>query len=195
MAKRRGRTWSGLNISVLILEDDRELAECTADYLRSYGLKAKFAADVQEFEEAREKETFDILLLDIMLGGTSGLALCHKIRETSDIPIIFLTALGEEADIVLGLEMGADDYLVKPFSCRELLARINRIMRRVRKDKAQALPPELALNIPEPGGPFSSSGTGCWTRRRICCWTEREWRIISVIPNNVHSAFSAPPSA
>ncbi len=143
-----------MNISVLILEDDRELAECTADYLRSYGLKAKFAADVQEFEEAREKETFDILLLDIMLGGTSGLALCHKIRETSDIPIIFLTALGEEADIVLGLEMGADDYLVKPFSCRELLARINRIMRRVRKDKAQALPPELALNIPEPEGRF-----------------------------------------
>ncbi len=137
-----------LNISVLILEDDRELAECTADYLISYGLKAKFATTIREFEAARQQETFDILLLDIMLGGSSGLALCRKIRESSDIPIIFITALGEEADIVLGLEMGADDYLVKPFSSRELLARINRLMRRIRREPIWENALENARNIP-----------------------------------------------
>lgn len=122
------------NVFVLILEDDYDLAECTAEYLKSHGMNAKFVTTVNDFDKVFDNEKIDILLLDIMLDGVSGLTICRKIREYSDIPIIFLTALGEEADIVLGLEMGADDYLVKPFSSRELLARINRILHRTRNN-------------------------------------------------------------
>ncbi len=135
-----------LNISVLVLEDDRTLAECTVAYLVNHGLEARSAATVREFEELRARGRYDILLLDIMLGVSSGLTLCRKIRENSDIPIIFITALGEEADIVLGLEMGADDYLVKPFSSRELLARIHRLIRRVRKGAAPEAGPAPTVN-------------------------------------------------
>ncbi len=125
------------NISGLILENDEELAECMAAFLKEHGLMADVTHTAAEFEAAMAEGGFDIVLMDIMLDGTSGLSVCRKLRKTSDIPVIFVTALGEESDVVLGLELGADDYIVKPFSSLELLARINRILHRARRGGMQ----------------------------------------------------------
>ena len=94
-------------------------------------------------EEARRRR-HDVVLLDLMLPGVDGLSVCRQIRERSDVPIVVLTARGEEADRVMGLELGADDYLAKPFSARELLARIRAV---VRRSRGQAGPPEAVLRV------------------------------------------------
>lgn len=120
------------SIRVLLVEDDRKLAALTADYLTGHEVDVTIAHDGPSGLEQALKGQFDVLLLDIMLPGMDGLSLCRRLREHSDIPIIMLTARGEEADRVMGLELGADDYLPKPFSPRELLARIRAAVRRTR---------------------------------------------------------------
>lgn len=119
-------------ISALLIEDDRKLADLTAVYLENHGLTVVTAHDGGQGLELAMGGPFDVLLVDIMLPGTDGLAICRRVREHRDVPIIMLTARGEEADRVMGLELGADDYLPKPFSPRELLARINAAVRRYR---------------------------------------------------------------
>jgi two-component system, OmpR family, response regulator len=119
-------------IRALFVEDDVRLARLTAEYLTSHQVRVTHVGDgIRGLEEA-QRATFDVVLLDVMLPGKSGLDLCRELRERSDVPIILLTARGEEADRVLGLELGADDYLAKPFSSRELLARIAAVVRRAR---------------------------------------------------------------
>ena len=111
-------------INLLIVEDDERLAALTREYLEKHSMAVTHVQNGESgFEQAR-KSRFDIILLDIMLPGESGIETCQKLRRLSDVPIIMITARGEEADRVLGLEIGADDYLAKPFSPRELLARI-----------------------------------------------------------------------
>ena len=117
-------------INVALVDDDREIRALVADYLERYGIRCLSLASIGELERALTSETIDLLLLDIMLPDGDGLKTCQHIRETSRLPIILLTALAEESDRVLGLEMGADDYLTKPFSARELLARIRAVLRR-----------------------------------------------------------------
>jgi DNA-binding response OmpR family regulator len=119
-------------INLLIVEDDERLAALTSEYLVKHAIAVTHVLDGESgFEQAR-KIRFDIILLDIMLPGESGIKICQKLRRLSDVPIIMITARGEEADRVLGLEIGADDYLAKPFSPRELLARIRAVVRRAR---------------------------------------------------------------
>jgi two-component system OmpR family response regulator len=119
-------------ILALLVEDDTRLAALTAEYLRGHGVQVVVAADgAAGLTEARQAR-FDVVLLDLMLPGRSGLEVCRELRSRSDVPILILTARGEEADRVLGLELGADDYLTKPFSPRELLARIQAQVRRAR---------------------------------------------------------------
>ena len=131
-------------IVVLLVEDDAKLAALTAEYLQSHGLDVVVAADgTKALEEAR-RIRFDVVLLDLMLPGRSGLDVCRELRARTDVPILILTARGEEADRVLGLEMGADDYLTKPFSARELLARIQAQVRRAR---GQAGPPSRPVVV------------------------------------------------
>ena len=116
----------------LLVEDDARLAALTAEYLGGHGVVVTRAADgVGGLEEAL-RHRYDVVLLDLMLPGKDGLDVCREIRAQSDVPIIVLTARGEEADRVMGLELGADDYLSKPFSPRELLARIRALVRRAR---------------------------------------------------------------
>jgi two-component system OmpR family response regulator len=115
---------------VLLVDDDPELRSLVGDYLERYGIQVFAAADGRRMRRLLEAESVDIVLLDIMLPGEDGLSLCRDLRATTDVPIILLTALAEESDRVVGLEMGADDYLVKPFSTRELLARIRAVLRR-----------------------------------------------------------------
>jgi DNA-binding response OmpR family regulator len=125
-------------IRALLVEDDQKLAALTAEYLRGHDVEVVVCGDgARGLEEAR-RSRFDVVLLDLMLPGRSGLEVCRELRARTDVPILVLTARGEEADRVLGLELGADDYLTKPFSPRELLARIQAQVRRAR---GQAGPP------------------------------------------------------
>ena len=117
---------------ILIVDDDAEIRTLLQRYLEKNGLRATAVADGRAMRQALDRGAFDLVVLDIMLPGDDGLTLCRELRARSDIPVIMLTARGEEMDRVLGLEMGADDYVPKPFSARELLARIKVVLRRAR---------------------------------------------------------------
>ncbi len=118
--------------TVVYIEDDAKLARLTAKYLEGHGLAVTLVSDPLEGISCVLRERPDVVLLDLMLPGIDGFEVCRRLRERIDTPIIMATALGEEADRVMGLEGGADDYLAKPFSSRELLARIRAQARRAR---------------------------------------------------------------
>ncbi|HSH70622.1 MAG TPA: response regulator transcription factor [Deferrisomatales bacterium] len=119
-------------IHVLLVEDDTRLAALTREYLERHGVVVSVEKDGSLGLREALRHRFDVVLLDLMLPGKDGIEVCQKLRDHSDVPIIMLTARGEEADRVLGLEIGADDYMSKPFSARELLARIRAVLRRAR---------------------------------------------------------------
>jgi two-component system, OmpR family, response regulator len=116
--------------NILVVEDDRETRTLIAKYLRTNACNVATAADGREMVRAMTDHRVDLLILDVMLPGEDGLSLCRKVRAESQVPIIMLTARGEDVDRIVGLEMGADDYMPKPFNPRELLARINAVLRR-----------------------------------------------------------------
>lgn len=119
-------------IHLLLVEDDERLAALTCEYLEKQGLLVTHVASGEASLAEARSTRFDAVLLDIMLPGKSGLQVCQELRQSSDVPVIMLTARGEEADRVMGLEIGADDYLSKPYSPRELLARVRAVVRRAR---------------------------------------------------------------
>jgi DNA-binding response OmpR family regulator len=116
--------------TILVVDDDQALAEMITIMLRGEGFDTHHAEDGPVALEQLEAVNPDVVLLDVMLPGMDGMDVCAKIRETSGVPIIMLTAKGEEEDKVRGLELGADDYVTKPFSIRELLARAEAVLRR-----------------------------------------------------------------
>src|SRR5438477_2606496 len=115
---------------LLIVDDDREIRGLLAQYLEKHDFRTTAVADGKEMRRVMERSHVDLLVLDLMLPGEDGLSLCRELRSRSQVPIIMLTARGEDVDRIVGLEMGADDYLAKPFNPRELLARINAVLRR-----------------------------------------------------------------
>lgn len=115
---------------ILVVDDDREIRDLVTRYLSKHGLRARGAADGREMRQALNDWSIDLIVLDLMLPGEDGLSLCRRLRAESEIPVIMLTAMGEETDRIVGLEMGADDYVAKPFNPRELLARIKAVLRR-----------------------------------------------------------------
>lgn len=117
---------------ILIVDDDVEIRGLLSQYLSKNGYRVRAAQDGREMWSALEQGRADLIVLDLMLPGDDGLVLCRELRARSDTPIIMLTARGEETDRIIGLELGADDYLAKPFNPRELLARIKVILRRTR---------------------------------------------------------------
>jgi DNA-binding response OmpR family regulator len=119
-------------VAALLVEDDLRLARLTGEYLSGHGVVVSHVADGRRALEEAQRGRWDVVLLDLMLPGRDGLDVCRELRSRSDVPIIILTARGEEADRVMGLELGADDYLAKPYSPRELLARIRAVTRRAR---------------------------------------------------------------
>lgn len=123
---------------LLVVDDDREIRSLLADFLGRHGYRVDTAADGRAMKRLLSAGSYDLVVLDLMLPGDDGLLLCRHLRETSRLPIIMLTALAEEAERIVGLEMGADDYVVKPFSPRELLARIKAVLRRAGSDPARA---------------------------------------------------------
>ncbi|MGH6924714.1 MAG: response regulator [Propylenella sp.] len=120
---------------ILIVDDHRDIRDLLARYLAKQGFRASVAESAAAARRAMQAAKIDLVVLDIMMPGEDGLSLTRSIRENADIPVILLTAMGEETDRIVGLEVGADDYLPKPFNPRELLARIKAVLRR-----AQTLP-------------------------------------------------------
>lgn len=119
-------------LSILMVDDDAQIRQLLSEYLSDFGMSVVAVADGKAMEEALKNSSFDLVILDLMLPGEDGLSLCRSLRAESNIPILMLTARGEAMDRVVGLELGADDYIVKPFEPRELVARIQTILRRVR---------------------------------------------------------------
>jgi DNA-binding response OmpR family regulator len=116
--------------TVLVVDDEPIVREVVARYLKREGYRTLEAADGTRARELVEQGTPDLVVLDLMIPGTDGLALCRWIRSSSQLPVIMLTARGEEVDRIVGLELGADDYVTKPFSPRELVARVRTVLRR-----------------------------------------------------------------
>ncbi|MDU6110376.1 MAG: response regulator [Klebsiella pneumoniae] len=127
---------------ILVVDDDRDIRELIVDYLGKSGYRASGAANGKAMWSVLKNHKIDLIVLDIMMPGEDGLTLCRQLRANpqQDIPVLMLTARTDDSDRILGLEMGADDYLIKPFVARELLARIKAILRRTR-----ALPPNLQI--------------------------------------------------
>ena len=121
-----------MSVRVLLVEDDARLAGMVADYLGEAGIRSAIAGTGREAQRLLKRDAFDAVILDLMLPDTDGLDLCRHIRAESTIPLLMLTARGDPLDRVVGLELGADDYLPKPFEPRELLARLRAILRRSR---------------------------------------------------------------
>ena len=115
---------------VLIVDDDREIRGLLAQYLEKHDFRTTTVADGREMRRILERSHVDLLVLDLMLPGEDGLSLCRELRSRSQLPIIMLTARGEDVDRIVGLELGADDYVAKPFNPRELLGRIKAVLRR-----------------------------------------------------------------
>ena len=118
----------------LIVDDDREICALLCTYLADFGIEARGVHDGAAMRRAIAEQTPDVIILDLMLPGEDGLTLCRQLRTNGNIPVIMLTARGEPADRVVGLELGADDYVVKPFDPRELVARVHTVLRRARGD-------------------------------------------------------------
>jgi len=131
---------------ILIVDDDRDIRDLLSEYLKKQGYRASVAADGRAMRSVLSRAAPALIVLDLMLPGEDGLTLCREVRAQSDIPIIMLTARGAEVDRIVGLEMGADDYLSKPFSPRELVARIKSILRRTRSLPSN-LKPDEAKNL------------------------------------------------
>lgn len=115
---------------ILVVDDDREIRDLLARFLVRHGFRVETAADGKGMWTVLRDRRIDLVVLDLMMPGDDGLTLCRELRGKSDVPVIMLTAMGEEIDRIIGLEVGADDYVAKPFNPRELLARIRAVMRR-----------------------------------------------------------------
>ncbi len=144
------------NAHILVVDDDGQIRHLVAKFLRENGFRVTAARDGREMRQVLKDGAIDLVVLDVMLPGPDGLDLCRELRKTSSLPIVMLTARGSDTDRIIGLELGADDYLAKPFNPRELLARIKAVLRRA---SSQSTPRE-------PGNAFRFEGWNLDTLRR-----------------------------
>ncbi|HEY7642601.1 MAG TPA: response regulator [Steroidobacteraceae bacterium] len=129
---------------IVVVDDDHEIRTLLAEYLQKNGLRVSVARDGKEMRRVLGRSHVDLIVLDVMLPGDDGLTLCRELRASSQVPIIMLTARSEDVDRILGLELGADDYVPKPFKPRELLARISAVLRRTIHVVREPLPAAVA---------------------------------------------------
>ncbi len=132
-------------VRCLVVDDDHEIRTSLQGYLQRFGMEVAAAADGAAMRQAVAATAFDVIVLDLMLPDENGLALCRWVQEVSAVPVIMLTAQGDPTSRVMGLELGADDYVAKPFEPRELVARIHAVLRRTQK--ADATPPSQARQV------------------------------------------------
>ena len=175
---------------ILIVDDDEDIRKLLEQYLRKNGFDAHAVADGPAMREALAAKPASLVVLDLMLPGEDGLSLCRQLRARSQVPVLMLTAKGDPLDRIIGLEMGADDYLAKPFDPRELLARIRSILRR-----AKALPADTGMNVPDS---FSFSGWRLDTRQRdlrapdgvVVPLSGAEYRLLLIFLQNPNAVLS-----
>jgi two-component system OmpR family response regulator len=175
---------------ILIVDDDEDIRKLLEEYLRKNGFDPQAVADGPAMREALAAKPASLVVLDLMLPGEDGLSLCRQLRARSQVPVLMLTAKGDPVDRIIGLEMGADDYLAKPFDPRELLARIRSILRR-----AKALPADTGVNVPEC---FSFSGWRLDTRERnllapdgmVVPLSGAEYRLLLIFLQNPNAVLS-----
>jgi len=175
---------------ILIVDDDEDIRKLLEEYLRKNGFDAHAVADGQAMREALAAKPASLVVLDLMLPGEDGLSLCRQLRARSQVPVLMLTAKGDPVDRIIGLEMGADDYLAKPFDPRELVARIRSILRR-----AKSLPADTEINVPES---FSFSGWRLDTRERnlrapdgvVVPLSGAEYRLLLIFLQNANAVVS-----
>ncbi|MCX8134335.1 MAG: response regulator transcription factor [Roseococcus sp.] len=132
---------------ILVVDDDRDIRELLGRFLEKQGLRVSLARDARECRKLWPLARYDLIVLDLMMPGESGLDLARWLRAQSQVPIVMLTAMGEETDRIVGLELGADDYMAKPFNPRELLARIRAVLRRTQGAEAAPAAPERTLRF------------------------------------------------
>ncbi|MGI2035547.1 response regulator [Rhizobium panacihumi] len=130
-----------VSYSILIVDDHPEIRDALRRYLEKVGMRATAVGGGKEMDRAMSERDFDLVILDVMMPGEDGLAICHRLRAVKKIPILMVSSLGEETDRIVGLELGADDYIVKPFNPREVVARIKAILRRVETADATSTGP------------------------------------------------------
>src|SRR5512143_2753854 len=147
-----------MNELILVVEDESRIAKLARDYLEAAGYRVLTAADGPTGLAMARRERPDLVVLDLMLPGMDGLDVCRSIRKESELPIIMLTARVEEADRLIGLELGADDYITKPFSPRELVARVRTVLRRARGSHTPGLLRLSGLEIDLEGHRLSRDG-------------------------------------
>ena len=175
---------------ILIVDDDDDIRKLLEAYLRKNGFDAQAVADGPGMREAMAAKPANLVVLDLMLPGEDGLSLCRQLRARSQVPVLMLTAKGDPVDRIIGLEMGADDYLAKPFDPRELLARIRSILRR-----ARALPADTEINVPES---FGFSGWRLDTKERdlrapdgvVVPLSGAEYRLLLIFLQNPNAVLS-----
>jgi two-component system response regulator BaeR len=166
---------------VLIIEDEAALAEILRDYLRQAGMEADVLHEGTHAVETILRARPDVVILDIMLPGKDGLSICREVRAASDVPIILETAKVEEIDRLLGLELGADDYICKPFSPRELVARVKAILRRVDRQARPSDDGGLVLDADQRIATLDGKPLEL---------TRREFQLLSVLVNRPGRVFS-----
>jgi DNA-binding response OmpR family regulator len=135
----------------LLVDDDRDLARLLAEYLGPHGVEIEHVETGALALERLDARSFDVVLLDVMLPGADGFEVCRRIRKKHEVPIVMLTARGEDTDRIVGLELGADDYVPKPFNPRELLARVRAVMRRLRPGAVSERLIVGAIDVDVPG--------------------------------------------
>ncbi len=170
---------------VLVVDDDHTVREVVVSYLRAHGHEVAEAADGEEALRSMREQAADLVVLDLMLPGIDGHEVCRQLRRTSDVPVIMLTALGAETDRVVGLQLGADDYVTKPFSPRELALRVDSVLRRT-ADVAPDLAPVLNdgdLTVDSRGHTVTRAG-------RALPLTGREFDLLRFLVGNPGVAFS-----
>jgi two-component system, OmpR family, phosphate regulon response regulator OmpR len=175
---------------VLIIDDDVKLQKLLEDYLRSYGYEVFHHEEGTGAVEAIERINPEIILLDVMLPGIDGIEVLRQIRSTRNVPVIMLTAKGDEADRIVGLELGADDYLPKPFNPRELLARIKAVLRRYSVDDASRSLTETDNRVIAGGlilDPNSMTVEGNGKRTEL---SKTEFRILEALMRNPNIVLS-----
>lgn len=172
-----------MGIKILVVDDEPEIVSVIEDYLNNEGYKSVIAYDGLKALKKIEQEKPDLIVLDWMLPGLSGIDLCKQIRFSSSIPIIMLTAKSEEADRVQGLEFGADDYIVKPFGLRELLARIRTVLRRTQGN-------EPALLIIHGEVKIDVKAHRVWKRNDEVVLTPTEFNILSLLASRPGVTYS-----
>lgn len=163
---------------IFLIEDDKEIAKNLAFLLRSEGFAVTHAATQKEAVSTVVENKFDLALVDISLPDGNGFAVCTEIKQTQDIPIIFLTASGDEASVVTGLNMGADDYVTKPFRPRELIARIRTVLRR--GERSGTVFEISGLRVDTASGVVKKNGTEI-------CLSALEYRLLLIFISNPKS--------